>query len=248
MGDLTEECARAQELTRQIADDVGAPLFYRERREPWERSCRLFASCAVVQAVLETGAGRGNPLGHGRSHGEKVAVDAGSLILIEAKGAFAPEDRERLVLCSHLAGLLHDIRREEPDHARAGARAAGVILDGVPLDGKARLWICDAIANHEAFRPPRILAAPEGQLLSDALYDADKFRWGPDNFTETLWAMASFRETPLAAVLPRFLQGLDGIARIRATFRTDEGKRYGPDFIDRGLEIGRRLYEALAAA
>ena len=35
---------------------------------------------------------------------------------------------------------------------------------------------------------------------------------------------------------------VEGIERIRSTFRTPTGKTYGPDFIDRGLEIGRRLY------
>ena len=43
-------------------------------------------------------------------------------------------------------------------------------------------------------------------------------------------------------VLPRFLSGLEGIRQIRETFRTPTGKAYGPDFIDRGLEIGRRFY------
>jgi hypothetical protein len=45
--------------------------------------------------------------------------------------------------------------------------------------------------------------------------------------------------------MAHFLTGLEGVRRIRETFRTETGKYYGPDFIDLGLEIGRRLYEEL---
>ncbi len=92
---------------------------------------------------------------------------------------------------------------------------------------------------------PRPAAA--AQLLSDTLYDADKFRWGPDNFTETLWAMIASRGIPLQALLPRLLPGIEGIRKIRDSFRTPTGREYGPDFIDRGLTIGRRLHAALTA-
>jgi hypothetical protein len=35
---------------------------------------------------------------------------------------------------------------------------------------------------------------------------------------------------------------MEGIKRIRETFRTHTGKIYGPDFIDRGIEIGMKFY------
>jgi len=53
---------------------------------------------------------------------------------------------------------------------------------------------------------------------------------------------------PLSALLGRFLEGLEGVGRIRETFRSGTGRRYGPDFIDRGMDIGRRLYAELTAA
>ncbi len=95
--------------------------------------------------------------------------------------------------------------------------------------------------------PADASAGRTAQLLSDALYDADKFRWGPDNFTETLWAMIAHRGIPLQALLPRLLPGIEGIGKIRDSFRTPTGREYGPDFIDRGLTIGRRLHAALTA-
>jgi len=57
--------------------------------------------------------------------------------------------------------------------------------------------------------------------------------------------MLAYRGGPISKVLPRFLGGLDGIRRIRDTFRTAAGRRYGPDFIDRGLAIGARLHAEL---
>jgi hypothetical protein len=146
-----------------------------------------------------------------------VAVDAGAIVLVE----------------------------REKDHARKGADESGRILREFDLSEGERSAIVDAIGNHEAFRPVHPLDNPDWQLLSDALYDADKFRWGPDNFSEMLWDMVTRRNVPLSAVLGRFLGGLDGVGRIRETFRSETGRRYGPDFIDRGMEIGRRLYAEL---
>jgi hypothetical protein len=105
--------------------------------------------------------------------------------------------------------------------------------------------ITKAIGNHEAFQPVETLEDPLDLLISDALYDADKFRWGPDNFTEMLWSMLERRNVPIPAVMGRYLEGMKGIEKIRATFRSRSGKVYGPDFIDRGMEIGRKLYEEL---
>jgi hypothetical protein len=53
------------------------------------------------------------------------------------------------------------------------------------------------------------------------------------------------RRIPLQTLLPRFLPGLEGIRKIRDSFRTPTGREYGPDFIDRGLVIGKRLLAAL---
>ncbi|MEJ2116688.1 MAG: hypothetical protein P8Y36_01810, partial [Alphaproteobacteria bacterium] len=41
--------------------------------------------------------------------------------------------------------------------------------------------ICLAIGNHEAFKPTVSCRSHLGRILSDCLFDADKFRWGPDN-------------------------------------------------------------------
>lgn len=143
-----------------------------------------------------------------------------------------------------LASLLHDIRRRVPNHARQSAILAAEILEDFPVDEAERQWIVRSIENHEAFVEPAALESEVGQLLSDALYDADKFRWGPDNFTETLWEMVS-SEIPIRALLAHFPKGMEGVRRIAGTFRSETGMKYGPEFIEIGIAIGERLYEEL---
>ncbi len=237
----------AIDLSRTIAAEVGTPRFYLEKAREVALSRELFAGEPLIAAGLRLVAERGACLGHGIAHVEKVAVDSGALILIEEGGTASDARIRRLVLLVQLAGILHDICRTERDHAERGAEEAQKLLAGLSVRDGECAGIVNAIRNHEAFRPCRTSTGHAEQLLSDALYDADKFRWGPDNFTETLWAMIVHRGIPLQALLPRLLPGIEGIGKIRDSFRTPTGREYGPDFIDRGLTIGRRLHAALTA-
>ena len=242
---MDPEYARAIDLSRKIAAEVGTPRFYLEREREIALSRAMFSSEPLVKEGLRVIEEQRDCLGHGLTHVRKVATDVGALILIEQRGATADTDVRRLVLLAHLAALLHDIRRSEKNHAERGAEAAIEILASFAIRDDERAEIAGAIRNHEAFQPFRVEWAPDAMLLSDTLYDADKFRWGPDNFTETLWAMVIPLGIPLRTILPRFLSGLEGIRKIRGSFRTATGREYGPDFINRGLEIGRRLYREL---
>ena len=242
---LSQEYLEARAIAQRITAEVGEPVFYVLQREAVETSGRLFREQPLVARALAALGAEPDRIGHGLSHVTKVALDAGAIVLIERGNGGRIEQVYRLVAMAHVAGVLHDIRREEKDHARKGAEEAERMLRDFDLDSGERLAIGGAIANHEAFRPSNPMGEPDWQLLSDALYDADKFRWGPDNFSEMLWDMVSRRNVPLSAVMGRFLKGLEGIDRIRETFRSDTGRRYGPDFIDRGMEIGRRLYAEL---
>jgi hypothetical protein len=242
-----EEYRLAIDLSRRIAAEVGTPRFYVEKAREVALSRELFAAEPLIATGIRIVGERGACLGHGITHVEKVAIDIGALILIE-EGDAAPDARvRRLVFLAQLAGVLHDIRRTEKEHAERGAEEAEKLLASFSLLHEECAGITDAIRNHEAFRPCRTATGRAAQFLSDALYDADKFRWGPDNFTETLWAMVAPRDIPLQALIPRFLPGIEGIRKIRDSFRTPMGREYGPDFIDRGLTIGRRLHAALTA-
>lgn len=236
-----------RKLCAELAASVGIPRFYLERASFIERSREAFEGNSIVGKCLEI-ADRVSFAGHGRTHIRKVAVESGAIVLIEAGNLPDGTVRQRLVFLAHIAGVLHDIKRSGPDHARLGATEAGRLLamrrEEMAIDGDERGIIMQAIANHEAFQPVHELRRPDAQLLSNALYDADKFRWGPENFTDTLWDLLEARGVEnIAALFNRFPSGMEGIKRIRDTFRTPVGKVFGPDFIDRGLEIGARLYK-----
>ncbi len=150
----------------------------------------------MVTACVEIITARANFSGHGLSHARKVAIDAGAIILIEGRPAAETDNIDRAVLLAHIAGILHDIKRSGKNHARRGAEEAKEILKGFDLTDKEQKSVVDAIGNHEAFQPCTPLATPDVQLLSDALYDADKFRWGPDNFTEMIWDISNTLNIP----------------------------------------------------
>jgi hypothetical protein len=240
-----EELQMARRISREIAATVPPPLFYEEKAAEVEQSRSRFEQDGLVQECMRLVGERYDRMGHGLEHVRKVAVDAGAVVLIEQAGS-PTAGAEGLLRLAHLAGALHDVKRDQPDHARRGAEEATAILTAFGLDPREVEEVSAAIRNHEAFRPAEELEEPSCRLLSDSLYDADKFRWGPDNFTCTVWSMVAPVDIPLSVLLDHFLPSLGGIERIKSTFRTATGKRYGPDFIERGLEIGMRIYRRLA--
>lgn len=226
-----------------IASRYPEPSFYGERAWEFDQSRRFFHAnpeiaslCGVI--ARETG----DDFGHGVVHAVKVTVDAGAILLCEAGHLVAAAQRERLLFLAQAAGLLHDIARKEKDHARKGAERAAEVLAGMGLPRAEVEDVRQAIASHEAFADSTPVETKEAGLLSGCLYDADKFRWGPDNFTETVWRMVSFFHAPLSLFMARYPEGMRSIQRIRDTFRTPTGKRYGPEFIDMGLAMGDEIF------
>lgn len=241
-----EDYREARILAAEIAETFSKPKFYKDLRRERELSFHMLHSDPILERSRLIVRERDEHFGHGLRHSEKVATDAGIIVQNESSriGNY-PSGTKRAILLVQLAGLLHDIKRRMPNHAHQGALAAAKILSDLPLEDFERGWIVNSIENHEAFVEPTPLESAEGQLLSDALYDADKFRWGPDNFTETLWDMILPDAVPIRLLLSHFPKGMDGVKRIAGTFRTETGKKYGPEFIDIGLAIGYKLYEEL---
>lgn len=233
--------------TLQIAAQHPAPSFYRRYAlensysvDFFNKNKFILTLKPVVFSYLSEN------LGHGIEHASKVSVDAGTLVLVEARLArFSKPAMDRLLLLVQSAGLLHDIKRTEADHSRKGAEAARKLLWGDDLKDPEIDDICRAIHNHEAFRETLSSPTQAGTIVSDCLYDADKFRWGTDNFSHTLWDMVHFSNTPIADFVAHFPKGMETLLKIRETFRSRTGKIYGPDFIDIGLTIGRELYRAM---
>ncbi|OQX21198.1 MAG: hypothetical protein BWK80_34120 [Desulfobacteraceae bacterium IS3] len=233
----------------QIAVRFPTPDFFRDFSDAVSLSEKTFQTDPIVVRLYAFVAEKlENDFGHGMEHAVKVTRDAGALTLIEGKAAGCSDDfiNQRLII-SQCAGLLHDIRRKEKNHAAKGAEYARNLLKNYPFSPDEAEDICQAIQNHEAFKTPLKIKTPEGLLVSDCLYDADKFRWGPDNFTATVWDMVSFSKTPLSEFIAFYPKAMERLAKIKDTFRTRTGKKYGPRFIDTGLAIGEELYKVITS-
>lgn len=245
MRDVYEEMINT---SLKIASSYPPPRFYTCCQEWLVISRHIYENNALVKKCRELARKElREELGHGMNHAEKVALEAGALAYLEMEKQSSPKLAcyEAGVL-AQIAGLFHDLRRGEKNHAQASVRAAKAILRGLPtLSSEEKKFITQAIGNHEAFVTPREIESPVGRIISDALYDADKFRWGPDNFTVTLWVMLRSSKASMERLIQRFPKGMKGIAKIKDTFRSPTGKIYGPEFIDLGLKIGEKIYAYL---
>jgi hypothetical protein len=239
---------KLQNTALRVARSLPRPLFYDEhaplvqRAESTLRDHEFISKCRAFldESQLECA--------HGLCHCEAVARDAGTIVLIESERInMGTGDAEPLFVAAIIAGLLHDIKRKEQDHAVRGSIESERILSKLGMGLKERQYIADAIRNHEAFQETFDRDDSAGQLVSDALYDADKFRWGPENFTTTLWLMLDARDTPPESLHRTFREKMKGIEKIKETFRTTTGKRFGPEFIDQGITIGNAIYDEMTA-
>lgn len=241
--------ARIRTVARRIAADFPPPAFYRVHLQAIESSHRQYEQDPVTRTLKSfVRQHLDEDLGHGLRHAEKVSLDAGALMVVAAGTRVrSPTQLALRVRLAQSAGLLHDIQRKHRNHAHEGAVYARKVLGDFGFESGQIEDICRAIRNHEAFRPPIPARGPRGTLVSDCLYDADKFRWGPDNFTDTIWKMASCRRIPVSNFMARYSEGMASLESIKTTFRTPCGRQYGPDFIDQGLAIGRKLHAAILA-
>ncbi len=239
---MLRELQEIREQARTMAGKYSLRFYARYSRED-ACSREVFFSHPLIQRLREDVVPFLNDgFGHGIEHCKKVSIDAGTLALIETRSWLDVKASKRLTLLAQMAGLLHDISRHESDHARKGAEFSRIILQYYPLSPEELDDLAFAVSNHEAFREIQEPAHQKQGLLSDVLYDADKFRWGPDNFVTTLWEICSCEEWSLEDIITRFPKGLSYIQEVQETFRTPTGRLYGPEFIQCGLEMGRSLY------
>ncbi|HET57840.1 MAG TPA: hypothetical protein ENN35_05285, partial [Deltaproteobacteria bacterium] len=170
------DCEDARIIARRIASRFEAPRFYCEQREACDLSRTLFDNDDTVRTCMDILAETCS-YGHGLLHAEKVAVDAGAIVIVEEQVRHTAGDSPpELISLAHLAGVLHDIERSSDDHARRGALTAAKILGRFNLSSGAVNAVTVAIRNHEAFQSFEIPEDHAARLLSEALYDADKFR------------------------------------------------------------------------
>jgi len=239
---------KLRETAHRVAATLPKPAFYESHKNFIQVANETLATHDLVRRCRSYLDESQMECAHGLFHCEAVARDAGALILIEMKkNSNTWQETEPLFTAAIIAGLLHDIKRKEQDHAVRGSIVAEKILTGLGMSLRERQYIADAIRNHEAFQETIDRDDDAGRLVSDALYDADKFRWGPENFTTTLWLMVETHNTPIESLHRTFREKMKGIEKIKETFRTPTGRQFGPEFIDMGISIGNAIYEEMNA-
>ena len=181
----------------------------------------------------------------GIEHAKKVSIDAGTLILIEGRG-WDPAQIKQWSLLAQLAGLMHDMHAPDPDHASLGAATARQILAGYPLLDAEKEAIVSAIRHHDNVSEKTCARPSLCGWVSNALHDADKFRWSLDNLRASLFATTLKEKHD--SVLDIWIQLPEKLKKIRSaasTFKTVTGQRYGFQFINAGLAIGEHLHQRL---
>ena len=236
-----------RDRARQIVSRYPQPDFYVDCALDIQQSRKILESEPVLQQLKSRLTDElDNDFGHGLQHAVRVALDAGALMRVESRDTGASADFvNRRVIVVQSAGLLHDIRRKHPQHSVQGAAVAGRLLADYSYLQEEVDDICIAIRCHEAFKESAPSDNPAGLLVSDCLYDADKFRWGPDNFSDTLWDMLQYTNPDFAEFVSRYPEGMRSLEKIKDSFRTRTGRRYGPQFIEIGLSIGRELFQII---
>lgn len=238
-----------RKIARKIVAEAPQPDFYIDHADADALSRNAYSLHPTVQKIkTHISETMDENFGHGLHHAEKVALDAGTLVVIVCRSLHRTEKEiSRMMFLAHSAGLLHDVMRKKKDHAVEGADYAADFLKPYPFTPDEITDICDAIRNHEAFKTVSYKLTEDGTIISDCLYDADKFRWGPDNFTHTVWDMVSNAGIPLKVFMSHFQKGLETVGKVRETFRSAPGRKYGPQFIDIGMEIGLELYRVITS-
>lgn len=240
------EYLRLKNKAVQEAERIGEPSFYIDCRDELMKAREAFSKNSTLRRCFSYLDEKLMGAGHGLAHSEAVALDAGAIVQIEGKIDNIDNDFiEELVIYAEIAGILHDIRRKERDHTISGSIEAKKILKNFHIGNSFKDYIAAAIRNHEAFREVIASENETAKLISDSLYDADKFRWGPDNFTKTIWLMLESNNISIEELNRRFNENMSYIAKIKKTFRTRTGKKYGPEFIDKGITIGNAIYKEM---
>ena len=235
-----------KEKALRAALKAGKPSFYEHHGKELAESLSSYSASSLIRICRsQLDESKLHPA-HGIFHCEKVALEAGAILAIEGSAmgldAFIISE---LVLCVQIAGLLHDIKRAGNEHTIAGSKEAAVILRDFPMEDRYKSYIVSAIRNHEAFKEVLDSDDESAKLISDSLYDADKFRWGPDNFTVTLWLIMESTGLTPEKLCQCFNEKMEGIKKIKETFRTKTGRKYGPEFIDKGIMIGNEIYREM---
>lgn len=232
---------RGKQFVKSVAVTLPAPKFYVDSYLYLSIARKIAQVSSVVAYCAECMRKKGTALGHSYYHAEKVAIESAAIVLKE-QGVSGKSIH--LAIRALIAGFLHDYYREKKDHPAKAAEYVRMNLSHfIPQNDIDAITF--AILNHEAFKEYQIVDNSDIMLVSNALYDADKFRWGPDNFIFTIWDMIATMNISIKDIIAHFPKGVAHINTIRHTFRTKTGMDYGPEFIDQGMLIAEKLLKFL---
>jgi len=224
-----------KETAQKLAAAHGQTAFQRDLSAELDHARRSFFDDPLLLRMRDdTLTFLYDDFGFGIEHSKNVAVDAAAIILADT--APLPQgSMRRLAQLALLAGLLHDADRLEPDGAAKAAGLSRSILASYPLEDEDRELIAKAIAAHEdvVWTPP---ADPLEALLSGALYDADKFRYGADVYVTAMWEYCDYEEMHPSEALRCLGMAEERIPAFRGTFRTASGRLYGDRILASGLD------------
>ena len=242
---MNETLVRMKRETKALLKRRALPGFYNECARELQCARTTFFDHPLIHRLREDVIPfLYDDYGYGVEHAKKVAMEGSAIVLHQSLNIDPPLARHHALL-TQMAGLLHDICRLEDDHAAHGAEMAEILLADYPLGPTDIKRIAFAIRDHETVGKPCETEDSVARLMADAIYDAEKFRWGPDNFSTTLWKICDYNETPVAEIVRRFPEGIAKIQETPPTFRTPLGRTYGPKFIELGLDVGHDLHELL---
>ncbi|MEJ5361298.1 MAG: hypothetical protein WHV26_04470 [Spirochaetota bacterium] len=230
-----------RQFVKSFAVTLPAPRFYTDSYWYLAIAKKISIVSSVIGYCARCMREKGSALGHSYYHAEKVAIESAAIVLKE-KGISSQSIH--LAMLALIAGFLHDYYREKKDHPAKAAEYVKTHLSFFMPESDINA-ISFAIRNHEAFKEYQTVDDSDIMLLSNALYDADKFRWGPDNFIYTIWDMIATMNISIQDILAHFPTGVAHINTIRHTFRSKTGMDYGPEFIDQGMLIAEKLLQFL---
>ncbi len=150
-----------------------------------------------------------------------------------------------MALLAILAGLLHDATRLDEDGEAKAAELSRSILAQYPLTDEERDIIARAIRDHEirdGYIPP---CDPRAALLSAALYDADKFRYGPDIYVTSLWEFCDYEDMPTPHALKCLSAAENRLPELSGTFRSRPGRSFGEEHLECGARLMPHLTDNL---
>lgn len=174
--------------------------------------------------------------GHGFEHLEWVSFFAGYIAKKECEfRGFNEILTQKYIRRAMLAGLLHDVERHHgfgEIHMIEGEKTARKFLEQTKLADEAVLLV---IKNHDHIDFDTA-HNQDLEIIFGSVFDADHFRYGLER-ADTFWRMKEKQGVPVEKVIHDYAY----LPQYRNAWRTQYGKKIGPQLIDFGMAIAKHV-------